>query len=72
MYFMFFKKSNKRILKILLTNLLNYMMKDEGQEMTATPTEEKLIGVTLLQLGVAASFQHYKFIDCSAKNEFAT
>ena len=48
MYFMFFKKSNKRILKILLTNLLNYMMKDEGQEMLATPTKEKLTSVTLL------------------------
>ena len=48
MYFMFFRKSNKIILKILLANLLNYRMKDEVQEMTATPTEEKLTSVTLL------------------------
>ena len=47
-------------------------MKDEGQEMTATPTEEKLTGMILLQLGVAAAFQQYKFRDSSVKNEFDT
>ena len=41
---------NKIILKILLTNLLNYRMKDEGKEMAMTPTEENIIGMTLLQL----------------------
>ena len=50
MYFMFFRKSNKRILEILHADLLNYRMKDEGKEMAATPTKENLIGVTLLQL----------------------
>ena len=50
MYFIFFRKSNKIILKILLADLLNYRMKDEGKKMVATPMEEKLIGMTLLQL----------------------
>ena len=52
-------------------------MKDDGKKMAATPNDEKLTGVTLLQLlfqlgvalfqlGVAATFQDYNFSDCSA------
>ena len=77
MYFMFSRKSNKRILKIILANLLNYRTKDKGKEMVVTPTDENLTGVTLLQLlfqlgvalfqlGVAAASQDYNFSDCSA------
>ena len=48
MYFMFFRKSNKNTFENSSHKLIE--LKDEGNEMLATPTEEKLIGLTLLQL----------------------